>query len=187
MSRKPLESNDLVLQVLESPESFESIVTQYQQQLFLYILKYIPDEDIAKDIVQEAFIKMYVNIQSFDPKRPFTAWAYRITHNEMINYLRKNKRTMELNEETQYADMFDERPDLADEIDRVLQAEQLQKLLNMMPMKYREVLVLNYLEGRDYQTISCVIGKPTSTVGTRIKRAKELLKKLYVKEYGNEA
>jgi RNA polymerase sigma-70 factor, ECF subfamily len=128
---------------------------------------------------------MYINLRSFDPNRQFNAWAYRITQNEMVNYLRKHRQTTELNEDFQYSDMFDDRPDLAEEIDKDIEAQQLHSLIDKLPMKYREVLVLHYFQNCDYESIATIINKPTSTVGTRLRRAKAQLKQLHVKEYGN--
>ncbi len=181
------DDSDMIKRAQEEPDAFEAIINRYQQRLFLYILKYIHDEAIAEDIVQEAFIKMYINLKSYDPTRPFTAWAYRITHNEMVNHLRKHKQSTELNEEAQYNDMFDERPDLLEEIDKNMRAEHIHHLIKQLPMKYREVLVLHYFQNCDYETIGSVISRPTATVGTRLRRAKDQLKQLYLKEYGNEA
>lgn len=166
--------------------SFEKLVQQYQQKLFMYVLKYIHDEESAADVVQEAFIKMYINLNSYDLSRPFSAWAYRITHNEMINHIRKNKPVVEYDERTQYDDVYDDRPDLAEEIDKSLKANQLHLLISKLPMKYKEVINLHYFEHCDYDAISQVICRPSATVGTRLRRAKEQLKQLYLKEYGNE-
>lgn len=185
MTDKSSEGTKLAVQAQKKPEAFEALMVHYQQQLFLYVLQYIYDEDIAKDIVQEAFTKMYINLRSFDPSRQFSAWAYRIAHNEMVNYLRKNKRTIRLNEEFQYSDMFDDHPDLAEEIDKDIEAQQLHSLLQKIPMKYREVLVLHYFQNYDYESIATIINKPTSTVGTRLRRAKAQLKQLHVRKYGN--
>ncbi len=187
---KSVEGEDharIAVQAQSDPSAFEKIVVNYQQKLFHYVLKYIQDEDIAQDIVQDAFIKMYTYLNSYDPKRPFSAWAYRITHNEMVNHLRKQKPSTELNEEAQYSDMFDDRPDFLEEIDKRMEASHVQSLLKKLPMKYREVLILHYFQHCDYETISSIISRPTATVGTRLRRAKDQLKQLYLKEYGNEA
>ncbi len=183
---QPNSYSDIVNEILNDNSKFSTIVDDYQKQLFVYIIKYIQDTAIAEDIVQEAFIKMYINLNSYDQNRPFSAWAYRITHNEMVNYLRKHKQTTELNEEAQYDELFDDRDNFLEEIDKKIQASQVRTLLYNLPMKYREILILHYFEQLDYQSIGTVINIPTSTVGTRIRRAKQQLHKIYIKEYGNE-
>lgn len=186
MSDHPREKESIEAVRNGNSTEFEKLVQAYQQKLFMYVLKYIHDEETAADVVQEAFIKMYVNLNSYDTTRPFSAWAYRITHNEMINHIRKHRPSVEYDESAQYDDVFDDRPDLTEEIDKSLRANQLHKLISRLPMKYREVINLHYFEHCDYETIGNIISRPTSSVGTRLRRAKEQLKKLYIKEYDNE-
>lgn len=169
-----------------SQEDYRLLVERYQQKLFVYIMRYIYDEDKAEDIVQEAFIKMYINLNSFDIKRVFSSWAYRITHNEMVNYLKKHKREVSLDDDSWVPYLADEKIDLAKDIDRKIEKAKLHRALSLLPFKYREILILYYFQGCDYEAISLILQIPTSTVGTRIRRAKERLKKILIKEYGHE-
>ena len=67
---------------------FGLLLERYEEKLMRYAKKFIPDQDDANDIVQEIFIKAYINIKSFDIKRKFSPWIYRIAHNEFLNAIK---------------------------------------------------------------------------------------------------
>lgn len=181
-----LSDEKLVVMVrTEAPEDYRYVVERYQQKLFRYILSYIYDQDKAEDIVQETFIKMYINLNSFDSNRTFSSWAYKIAHNEMVNYVRKHKREIVLEDDSWIPELADDRPSLAEELDKKLSRHKLYNALALLPMKYREVLVLYYFQGHDYESIATILSIPMSTVSTRIARAKAKLKKILIKEYSN--
>lgn len=167
-------------------EDFRLIIERYQQKLFYYVLKYIADQDKAEDIVQEAFIKMYINLKSFNKNRVFSPWAYRITHNEMINFIRKNRSNVSLEENNWLINLVDPRVDLAKEIDTKIEKKTLYEKLNLLPIKHREILTLYYLEEQGYKEIATILEIPKATVGTRIRRAKRKLRRLFAKEANHE-
>ena len=70
-------------------ESFGLLVGRYEAKITRYAGKFLLNNEDAKDLAQEVFIKAYVNIQSFDANRKFSSWLYRIAHNEFINAIRK--------------------------------------------------------------------------------------------------
>jgi RNA polymerase sigma-70 factor, ECF subfamily len=169
----------------DKPDDFRLLIDAYQQRLFMYILRYINDQDKAEDILQDAFIKMYTNLNSFDVSRPFSPWAYRITHNEVINAIKKTKPSVSTDDNEWLPELIDDNQQLMNELDQKMQNQQLYSQMSKLPMKYREVLVLHYFQSCDYQTISNILHIPSSTVGTRIKRAKAQLKRALGKEYAN--
>lgn len=181
-----LSDEELVVNIrAESPEDYRYVVERYQQKLFRYVLSYVYDQDKAEDIVQETFIKMYINLNSFDSERTFSSWAYKIAHNEMLNYIRKHKREIVLEDDSWIPELADDRPSLADELDKKLSRHRLYKALALLPMKYREVLVMYYFQGHDYGSIATILSVPVSTVSTRIARAKIKLKRILNKEHGS--
>src|SRR3989344_5780693 len=70
---------------------FGLLIHRYEDKMKRYAAKFLSDQEDTKDVVQEIFIKAYVNIQSFDAKRKFSSWLYRIAHNELVNALKKKK------------------------------------------------------------------------------------------------
>jgi len=156
-------------------DSYAEIVRRYQVKLLRYANRFVHDDDKAADVVQEVFIKSYINLNSFKLDKKFSSWIYRITHNEAVNYLKKHAREVRPDDE----DWFDRIPsDISTdkEVDQILLKHMLAKHIAKLPRKYQDPIILHYLEGQSYQEISDVLKMPTATVGTRINRAKAQLK-----------
>ena len=162
-------------------EAFGVLMSRYRPKLMRYGSRFLAREEQVEDAVQEVFIKAYQNILSFDATRPFSPWIYRIAHNAFINALRALKRepVIFLDFDTLLAHPSYER-DPADEEERATLRAQLDVGLAQLSPKYREILVLYYLEDLSYPEIADVLEVPIGTVGIRLKRAREALKK-YVK------
>lgn len=160
--------------------AFGVLVERFEPKLLRYSRKFLFDHEDGKDIVQEVFMKAYGNIQSFDVKRSFSSWIYRIAHNEFINAIKKKGR--------EPLSFFD--PDTLfphptaptqadDELKKQEIKEMVEKCLDKLDAKYREPLVLYYYEDMDYKQISEIMHIPVSTAAIRLKRGKEALQKVY--------
>jgi len=170
-------------------EAFGLLVTRYEAKLSRYARKFVRDSDDIMDVVQEVFIKAYINIKSFRTTERFSPWMYRIAHNEFINALKK-RRSIPFSFFDFEIDAFFPHltaPEQADQVanDRILK-EAMDQCLDTLDAKYREVVVLSFYEELSYEEISDVLHIPISTVGVRILRAKEKLKKIYHERYGKE-
>lgn len=161
-------------------ESFGILVQRYEAKIFRYVRKFLFGYEDAEDGVQEVFIKAYKNLQSFDTDRKFSTWLYRIAHNECINIIKKKGR-----EQVSFFDpdtIFPHPVSSENAEQSALERETkeiLDTCLDTLDPKYREPLILFYFEEMDYQTIAEVMHIPVSTVGVRIKRAKEALTNAY--------
>ncbi|NCS32611.1 sigma-70 family RNA polymerase sigma factor [bacterium] len=164
--------------------AFAEIMHRYEDKLFRYAKKLITDEHEAKDVVQNAFMKAYKNMQSFDIKRKFSSWIYRITHNEAMNVLRKRKRTTNGIDKTVFESIQDDAPTIEEKIEQEDVKIEITALLDFLPDDYKEPLLLFYSEEKSYGEISDILRMPTGTVGTRINRGKKMLAALYEQHYG---
>lgn len=174
-----LTDEDIVLLVIDGDiDSFGVLVERYQAKLLRYARKLLFNDSDAEDIIQEIFIKTYQNINSFDAAKKFSPWIYRIAHNEIIN---KSKRRKFDALPFFDADTLWPHPVSAesptDDIDQKLIKEMLDQCLEKLAPKYREPMILYYLEELSYKEIADILHIPTSTVGIRIKRGKEKLQK----------
>lgn len=160
-------------------EAFGVLIERYEDKLTRYIRRFTQVNDDVSDVLQVIFIKAYTNLQGFDTSRSFNSWIYRIAHNESVNHLKKKG-----SEKVSFIDFDTMLPHLFadEETDTEAQKEETKRILesslkNISP-KYREVLILYYYDDLSYEEIAEVLQIPTSTVGVRIKRGKDTLKKV---------
>ncbi len=157
-------------------EAYQELVVRYQKKLIRYASYLLNDNQQAEDPVQNAFLKAYINLNSFNTKHKFSSWIYRIVHNESINYAKKQRQHLSL----------DEKANQLTELSNKTEEEELKELvknsLAKLPLEYRAPLALFYLEGLKYEEISDVLRLPVSTVGTKINRAKKQIKTVLSKK-----
>ncbi len=171
---------ELVSDTLKNEEFYAILIARYQDKLARYVrrISNFSDDDI-EDVLQNVFIKAYRNLNDFDQKLKFSSWVYRITHNEVISQYRK-RQARPLNviavDDEKVINRFAADIDLENDIDQTYLTEQMSKALSKINRKYREVLVLRFMEDKSYEEISGILKKPVSTVGTLLRRAKEKLK-----------
>lgn len=156
---------------------FGDLVKRYEKKFERYARKFFSNQEDIKDVIQSIFIKIYININNFDTDKKFSSWAYSIAHNELVNAFKKSKKQflplLDFDIIFPYGHQKKDSNINIDELDaKMLSDEYLKKL----EPKYREAIVLFYIEGLSYKEISDIIQIPVSTVGVRIKRAKEIIK-----------
>jgi RNA polymerase sigma-70 factor, ECF subfamily len=178
------EDDELVALIISGEKNYyAALVTRYEDKLNRYIAKFIYDENSRLDLLQDIFLKVYQNLNSFNNDYKFNSWIYRIAHNECINSLRKKKieTTGLIDFDTILPSLFanEQADDYALEKER---KEEIEKVLNQLNFKYKEILVLSFFEDLNYNEISEVLHIPISTVGVRLRRAKIELKKILTKE-----
>lgn len=153
------------------------IMERYSQKLMRYVLNLVHDDDQAAHIVQDTFIKSYINLSGFDSHKKFSSWIYRIAHNEALNIIKKGRKEVPLLVELEFAS----EEDLIKSFEEKETSEQVRKYLNALPLIYSEILNLFYLEEKSYQEISDILRIPVGTVAIRLSRAKKLMKNLWTK------
>ncbi len=167
--------------VLQDQKYFLILVKRYQDKLYRYISRISNfNEQEKEDILQDVFVKVYVNLNSFNPDLKFSSWIYRITRNEVINNFRKYQRRPQIariDPEDDFMSRIRSGLDLVKEIDVKIDAGHLREILGKINNKYKEVLVLKFLEEKDYKEISDILKIPMGTVATYISRGKKELKK----------
>lgn len=155
-------------------ELYAVVIKRYQGKLLRYAGNLVGDDNNAADIVQESFIKAYINLNGFDVKKKFSSWIYRIVHNEAINLINKQKKQVSLYEDKGFDSGINIEDDFVKKELRTLTHD----CLNQIPVIYKEPLSLYYIEEKSYEEISDILRIPVGTVGTRINRAKVLMQKI---------
>lgn len=167
---------ELVALALENKDLFLYIVMRYEQALLRYIkrLGNFNHED-ASDILQESFIKIYRNLNAYNPDLKFSSWAYRICHNHTISHFRKASTKPVNYLDPQDFSQMKSSLNLHEETAKNLDANLIEEKIYQLKPKYRDVIILRFLEEKDYQEISDILKKPIGTISTLINRAKKKL------------
>ncbi|MCB9820558.1 RNA polymerase sigma factor [Candidatus Nomurabacteria bacterium] len=167
---------------------FEVLINRYSEKLSRYIRRRSSaSEEDVKDILQNVFIKAYMNINSFDGDFKFQSWIYRICHNEIIDWYRKNKsrkEDMRIDFESGVVEKIASDIDVFDIISTNYDADNIKEALSKLSDKYKELIVLRYFEDKEYDEISDILKIPIGTVSGRLNRAKVKLKEIFLEENG---
>jgi RNA polymerase sigma-70 factor (ECF subfamily) len=155
--------------------AFEEIVKRYQRRVYSVARRIVQRHDVADDVTQEAFLKAYQALASFDLARPFGPWICRIAANLAVNHVRSPEaREQELPDG--HLEMPSSAPDpLREALDGEAQ-RQLQDALQALPREQRAVLVLRVVEDLSYREIADALGLEMGTVMSRLSRAREKLR-----------
>ncbi len=168
-------------------ELFGVLMERYEGKMKRYAAKFISNQEDINDVVQDVFLKAYENIQSFDVKRRFSPWLYRIAHNELVNSLRKRekRKVLPLLDLDTFVPHNVKQDNPEQEVEKGEIKKFVQEGLEKLEFKYREPVFLYYFEELSYKEIADIMEIPVSTVGIRIKRAKEKMKIFMNKKLNN--
>jgi len=176
--------NSRIKQVLKGDQNaYGEIVELYKDKIFQLCYRMLGNRHEAEDVAQEAFIRAYINIQSFNQGKKFSSWIYRIATNLCIDRIRKKKPDYFLDAEvpgteglTMYSQVASDSILPEDKLVRMELQETVQKEISKLPEKYRVVIVLKYMEELSLNEISEILDIPLGTVKTRIHRGRETLR-----------
>lgn len=188
---KNIEKTDieLVLLVLKDPNNLKYIISRYEKRLYSYINNtFFFTRDDIEDILQDIFVKVYRNINSYDMEYKFSSWIYRIAHNEAVSVLRSRQHKqgkLSLSVDRDIFETFISDIDIESDFENSEIVSKISKCIEKLDKKYREILLLKYFEEKDYQEISDILHLSTGTVGSLLSRGKNKLKEIYNNERCN--
>ena len=178
--------NALISAYLEGDEyAFEELVNRYQNKLVNYLNRLIHDYEMAVDLAQEAFIRVYRNANRYKGEYQFSTWLYRIATNLAIDEIRRRERKgrfffYNVRERSQQEDGTRRLPDLRyspeKSLDRTEKLGRLKAAIDSLPEKYRFAFILKEVQELSYEEISKVLRISMGTVKSRVHRAKMLLR-----------
>jgi RNA polymerase sigma-70 factor (ECF subfamily) len=141
----------------------------------------------AEDISQEAFMRAYQSLAHFNPSYKFSTWLYQITLNIIRDKYKKKEIdyvSLDTPVETDDSEFYHQPADLTNSPEQIISQKEnfqtIQQAIYSLPLKYREVIVLRYLQDLSYIEISNILKLPSSTVKIRLYRAREQLRKILV-------
>lgn len=192
------EDKEIIKSILEgNVEEYSFIVDKYQDKLFRYIknMYYFLEEEEIDNILQEVFIKVYRKLNSYNEQYEFSTWLYKITRNHTINSIRDDKKNRDniisineinLDNDEGVLDFFENIEDKKNNIEKNLKLKEkyilLYETLDTLKPEYKEVLILKFIEWKNYSEISDILSIPEWTVATYINRAKWQFKKNIARE-----
>jgi len=173
----------LIKKILEGKKSsFEELMKKYNKKIFGFIYRMVRDDEVAIELTQDFFIKIYNVLAKYNFEYKFSTWAYRICYNLVIDYVRKNQAyidSLDSDKITPRQMMDSENYIREDGFERLAKEEVKEytwKIVDSIPLKYRELILLRYLQGLKYDEIAKITQLPVGTVKNRIFKAKEILR-----------
>jgi RNA polymerase sigma-70 factor (ECF subfamily) len=184
-SDRKLEDKKLIELALNGDETgFRSLLEKYRNLVFSIMLKMVRNKQEAEDLTQEAFMKAFASLSSFNDEFAFSTWLMKIASNNCIDFLRKKKlKTYSIHEPIQYKDekIEIEIPDQDPTPERTLiqseRSRMIEQTINELPERYRYVIILRHKEEKSYEEIAEIMNLPLGTVKAQIFRAREILNK----------
>jgi RNA polymerase sigma factor (sigma-70 family) len=173
-------------------DAYKRLMKKYSGGIAHLVTRMIGNQEDVEDLTQEAFIKAFNSLATFNEEFAFSTWLYKIASNNCIDYMRKRRlRTMSIDRPGPGAesDQQYEIPDSSNIPDQHIQQSQqtqaIQKAIDNLPDKYRTVIIMRHQEERSYDEIAVALGLPIGTVKAHIFRAREMLYKQLRGKVGN--
>lgn len=168
--------------------SFRQLVERHQRRAFAIALSLVRDENDAREIVQDAFLRVFKGLGTFQGSSSFFTWLYRIITNLSIDLIRKpgnklgdlDESRLEVEEDQEALFPFLSRVDGADPVDMVRRNEiglRLQQALEALPPYHRGVIVMREIEGLSYEEMAQVMGVSKGTIMSRLFHARQKLQR----------
>ena len=158
--------------------AFAELIRRYERPLRYFINQLLDNSELTEDIFQDTWLTVISRIHGLRETNAFPAWLYRIARNKVYQQLRTKKTELELDENIAVENHAE------DDDFSVEDAVRIHKGLKELPLEYREVLMLRFLEQMSYEQISQVLNCKLGTVRSRIYYAKIALKKELEKQNG---
>jgi len=178
----------LIEEILKGKSSiYELLILKYQNQLFATVINIVKDEDLAQDIVQEAFLKAYESLNSLRDRNQFYPWIKRIAINESLMKIDRNKRYVDMYDESQEEDDYffnsitDEKNPEKELLDEEMR-RYVRKYVESLPSKLRTVIILREVEDLSYEEIAEILNIPIGTVRSRLFNARQIIKERLIKQ-----
>jgi len=152
-----------------TPQEYNTSVDEYSDRIYRFVLKSLGDEERAKDVVQDSYEKLWVNVAIIEYSKA-KSWLFSTAYNTMVDIIRKDKRLVighqPEKEERNYSNNYSDLNEI------------LHNYIGKLPDKWRTVLLLRDYEGYSYSEISEITGQTESQVKINIYRGRMSLRKM---------
>lgn len=160
------------------PNSFNYLINSHWSFVYQFILKRTKDDFLTEEIVIQSFAKAFDKIEQYNESFEFSTWIIQIAKNLHIDYTRKKElKTIQLEKGIKYKIISNE-PSVEEDIIAEQDKKKLEQRIQHLPLHYREIIELRYLEEQSFASISKKLSLPINTLKVRALRAKKELYKL---------
>lgn len=169
-----------------SQDAFRALVDRHSRPVLNLVARLVRDDGVAEELAQDAFVKAFAALRTFDPAYKFSNWILRIAHNVAIDHLRKSRLpVVSIDDDSSGRNLADVLADTREPsaFDRAVQGdfrEDLEAALAQLRPEFRRLVVMRYLEDLSYEDIAEVVGLPLGTVKSHLHRARAALGRLLV-------
>ena len=167
-------------------EAFGELVQRYERRLIRVIRRFVPDWETARDLAQETFLKTYTRLDQFDPSRRFGPWLFRAGVNLALDHLRKKKRRIRWSLFSEANTDRTPDPSSPDPRQAMELSQEVRRVIDELPEKYRAVLVLRDLENFSTSDIAAILNRKEATIRWRLSEARSRFKELWEQRVGTE-
>ncbi len=167
--------------------AFNILLDRYKDRIFTFILRLVRNPADAEDLAQDTFIKAFRKLASYDTSRPMLTWLFRIAHNTVIDFKRKQRgKVVSLDADEEPMQIREPGPSLEEAAVSRHEGELVDRMLAALPDAYRETLILRHKEGMDVAEIARALEVPVGTIKARLSRARGILKESYIRMQPNQ-
>lgn len=173
-------------------DAFSVLVGKYQDRIYSAVYNYVSNSEDAVDITQDAFVKAYSKLRSFDSGSTFYTWLYRIAVNTAIDFLRKRKsRPVDSLDDEKFNEMgfepvsHDAGADPVKVFSTNEQQRMLKQAISSLSEKLRSVIVLHDVEGLSQEEVADILKVPIGTVKSRVSRGRAELRNILRRQIGD--
>lgn len=159
--------------------AYRTLVERFEGRAVRLARNLVGNAESARDIAQEAFLRVFRNIQRFDTARNFYTWLYQIVTNLSIDHLRRHGRQRPVDFD-QVGGVADAAPDAGERSLKDDLRRRVARALDRLPPKYKAALVLRDLQGFSCQEIAEIVGCNNATARWRLHRARRMFKAIWV-------
>lgn len=178
-----IEDRELIANAIAGrQDAYKRLMSKYHKAIYHLIIRMVGNNEDVEDLTQEAFIKAFNSLSSFNDEFAFSTWLYKIATNNCIDYLRKRKLKTFSIDRPLHAEDGDQQYEIPDDShipdSGILQNQQtntIQHAIEQLPEKYRVVIVMRHQEEKSYEEIAEELDLPLGTVKAHIFRAREML------------
>ncbi len=158
--------------------AYEALVRRYMSDAYLVAYGYVGNAEDARDLSQEAFVKVYQARARFDEERPFYPWFYRVLRNHCLNFLRRGKVEYSIDDENSHREIASPQPTALEDIEGEERRRIVREAVARLSDDHREIIVLKNFKDHSYKEIAEILGIPIGTVMSRLFYARQALRAL---------